>query len=40
MGLNQAPIVAMIENDRFMPNPEITTVLKKLDAATAAQSHP
>jgi hypothetical protein len=42
MGLNQAPIVVMIENYRtglvwknFMANPEITTMLKNLDAATA-----
>jgi exo beta-1,2-glucooligosaccharide sophorohydrolase (non-reducing end) len=47
MGLNQAPIVVMIENYRtglvwknFMSNPEITTMLKNLDAATASQSHP
>ena len=39
MGLNQAPIVAMIENYRtgvlwnsFMSNPEITVMQKKLDA--------
>ncbi len=44
MGLNQAPIVVMIENYRtglvwksFMKNPEITEMLKKLDAATAKQ---
>jgi exo beta-1,2-glucooligosaccharide sophorohydrolase (non-reducing end) len=44
MGLNQAPITAMIENYRtglvwknFMANPEITEMLKKLDAATARQ---
>lgn len=42
MGLNQAPIVAMIENYRsglvwkyFMANPEIGTMLKKLDATHA-----
>jgi exo beta-1,2-glucooligosaccharide sophorohydrolase (non-reducing end) len=42
MGLNQAPIVAMIENYRtrliwksFMANPEIETMLHKLDAVTA-----
>ncbi|MBZ5655077.1 MAG: hypothetical protein LAO56_07330 [Acidobacteriia bacterium] len=41
MGLNQAPIVVMIENYRtglvwknFMSNPEIGEMLKKLDAAT------
>lgn len=40
MGLNQAPIVAMVENYRtglvwknFMANPEIAVMLKKLDAA-------
>jgi hypothetical protein len=40
MGLNQAPIVAMVENHRtgllwknFMANPEISPLLKKLDAA-------
>jgi exo beta-1,2-glucooligosaccharide sophorohydrolase (non-reducing end) len=45
MGLNQAPIVVMIENYRtglvwknFMANPEITTMLKNLDAATAQGS--
>jgi hypothetical protein len=45
MGLNQAPIVVMIENYRtglvwknFMSNPEITTMLKNLDAATTNQS--
>jgi hypothetical protein len=45
MGLNQAPIVVMIENYRtglvwknFMSNPEITTMLNNLDAATA--QHP
>jgi len=39
--LNQAPITVMIENHRtglvwkqFMSNPEITEMLKKLDAAT------
>jgi len=43
MGLNQAPIVVMIENYRtglvwknFMSNPEIATMLQKLDAATKA----
>jgi len=47
MGLNQAPIVVMIENYRtglvwknFMSNPEINAMLQRLDAATAAQSHP
>ena len=42
MGLNQAPIVVMIENYRtglvwknFMANPEIGTMLKKLDAVAA-----
>ncbi|MGA2170536.1 MAG: glucoamylase family protein [Terracidiphilus sp.] len=42
MGLNQAPIVVMIENYRtgqvwksFMSNPEIGNMLKKLDAVTA-----
>ncbi len=42
MGLNQAPIVVMIENYRtglvwksFMSNPEIGEMLKKLDAVTA-----
>jgi len=41
MGLNQAPIVVMIENYRsglvwknFMSNPEIGEMLRKLDAAT------
>jgi hypothetical protein len=41
MGLNQAPITVMIENYRtglvwknFMSNPEIGTMLQKLDAAT------
>jgi exo beta-1,2-glucooligosaccharide sophorohydrolase (non-reducing end) len=46
MGLNQAPIVVMIENHRtgvvwksFMSNPEIATMLKNLDTATGtAQS--
>jgi hypothetical protein len=40
MGLNQAPIVVMVENYRtglvwknFMANPEIQEMLKKLDAA-------
>ncbi len=43
MGLNQAPIVVMIENYRtglvwknFMANPEITSMIKNLDAETAA----
>ncbi len=43
MGLNQAPIVAMVENYRtgllwktFMTNPEIAQMQKKLDEATAA----
>jgi len=42
MGLNQAPITAMIENYRtgllwknFMANPEIAVMQKKLDAASA-----
>ena len=46
MGLNQAPIVVMIENYRtglvwknFMANPEIATMLKNLDAATKDQDH-
>jgi exo beta-1,2-glucooligosaccharide sophorohydrolase (non-reducing end) len=47
MGLNQAPIVVMIENHRtgivwksFMSNPEITAMLKNLDTATAStQQH-
>jgi hypothetical protein len=41
MGLNQAPIVAMVENYRtgllwrtFMSNPEISIMLQKLDAAS------
>jgi exo beta-1,2-glucooligosaccharide sophorohydrolase (non-reducing end) len=41
MGLNQAPIVVMVENYRtglvwkmFMQNPEITQMLEKLNAAT------
>jgi hypothetical protein len=41
MGLNQAPIVAMVENYRtgllwrtFMSNPEISIMLKKLDAVS------
>ena len=41
MGLNQAPIVAMVENYRtgllwktFMSNPEVAVMLKKLDAAS------
>jgi len=45
MGLNQAPIVVMIENYRtglvwksFMSNPEIGNLLKNLDAATGAAS--
>jgi len=47
MGLNQAPIVVMIENHRtgivwksFMSNPEITTMLNSLDAALKEQAHP
>lgn len=43
MGLNQAPIAVMVENYRtglvwkkFMANPEIQTMLKKVDATTAA----
>ena len=42
MGLNQAPIVAMVENYRtglvwknFMANPEIGTMLRQLDTVTA-----
>ncbi len=42
MGLNQAPITVMVENYQtgliwkmFQRNPEIQTVLKKLDATTA-----
>jgi len=45
MGLNQAPIVVMVENYRsgllwktFMSNPEATATLKKLDEATRAES--
>ncbi|HUO14214.1 MAG TPA: glucoamylase family protein [Verrucomicrobiae bacterium] len=45
MGLNQAPIAAMIENYRtgllwknFMSNPEIEVMLKKLDVLTAEQA--
>jgi hypothetical protein len=41
MGLNQAPIVVMVENYRtglvwknFMANPEIGAMLHKLDAVT------
>jgi exo beta-1,2-glucooligosaccharide sophorohydrolase (non-reducing end) len=44
MGLNQAPIVVMIENHRtgivwksFMANPEITEMVKKIDSATKEQ---
>lgn len=44
MGLNQAPIVVMIENYRtglvwkqFMSNPEIGEMLRKLDAITATK---
>ena len=44
MGLNQAPIVVMVENHRtglvwksFMANPEITEMLRKFDALTARQ---
>ena len=44
MGLNQAPIVVMVENYRtglvwknFMANPEIGTMLQRLDAVTAKQ---
>jgi len=43
-GLNQAPIVVMVENYRtgliwkqFMSNPEVQTMLEKLDAETAKQ---
>ena len=42
MGLNQAPITVMVENYRsglvwklFHANPEIQSMLKKLDATTA-----
>jgi hypothetical protein len=45
MGLNQSPIVVMIENYRsgivwkgFLSNPEIGTLLKNLDAATEVAS--
>ena len=41
MGLNQAPIVVMVENYRsglvwksFMANPEIAAMLRKLDTVT------
>jgi hypothetical protein len=41
MGLNQAPVVDMVENYRtgllwknFMANPEIQELMKKLDTAT------
>ncbi|HEV2399618.1 MAG TPA: glucoamylase family protein [Candidatus Sulfotelmatobacter sp.] len=44
MGLNQAPIVVMVENYRtglvwkqFMSNPEIGEMLRKLDAVTAKE---
>lgn len=44
MGLNQAPIVIMVENYRtglvwknFMANPEIGAMLTKFEAATARQ---
>jgi len=43
MGLNQAPIIVMVENYRtglvwkeFMSNPEIGEMLKKFDQLTAA----
>ncbi len=46
MGLNQAPIVVMVENYRtglvwknFMSNPEITGTLRKLDRLTSTASH-
>jgi hypothetical protein len=46
MGLNQAPIVVMVENYRtglvwkqFMSNPEIGEMLKKLNALTAEQAN-
>ena len=46
MGLNQAPIVVMVENYRsgllwkmFMANPEAREALRKLDAATQAALH-
>jgi hypothetical protein len=45
MGLNQAPIVVMVENYRtglvwknFMANPEIREMLKKLDAESGSQA--
>jgi hypothetical protein len=41
MGLNQAPIVVMVENYRtglvwknFMSNPEVAVMLQKLEAAS------
>jgi len=44
MGLNQALIAVMVENHRtkllwnsFMSNPEITQMLRKLDALRAKQ---
>ncbi len=47
MGLNQAPIVVMIENYRtglvwknFPSDPEIARILQDIDAATEAPSHP
>jgi hypothetical protein len=45
MGLNQAPVVVMVENYRtglvwkmFMKNPEIAEMLKSLDAVTAKKA--
>jgi hypothetical protein len=39
MGLNQAPIAVIVENHRtkLMWNPEITQMLRKLDALRAKQ---
>jgi hypothetical protein len=44
MGLNQAPIVVMVDNYRtglvwkqFVSNPEIGEMLRRLDAVTAGQ---
>jgi len=43
MGLNQAPIVVMVENQRtglvwkmFMSNPEIAAMIKKIEAEPVA----
>jgi hypothetical protein len=45
MGLNQAPIVVMIENYRsgllwnlFMANPEITTMLERIGFASGGSA--